>query len=95
VPANATAIVLNVTGTEATADGFVTVYPTTEQRPLASNNNLILGDTKANLVTTKIGKNGKVSIYTQSGTHMVADLFGYYAPATDTSVASRRSARPV
>ncbi len=85
VPANATAIVMNTTGTEASADGFVTVYPTGEAQPTVSNNNLTAGQTRANLVTVKIGAGGKVSLFTQSGTHLIADIFGYYAPATGTA----------
>jgi len=85
VPANATAVVLNATGTEATADGFITVYPTGEPRPLASNQNLVAGQTRANLVTVKLGAGGKVSLYTQQGGHLVVDVLGYYAPATGTA----------
>ena len=85
VPATATAVVLNVVGTEATADGFLTVFPTGEARPLAANQNLVTGQTRGNLVTAKVGVNGRVSIYTQSGTHLVADIFGYYAPPTSTA----------
>ncbi len=82
VPANATAVVLNVTGTEASANGFVTAYPTGEARPLASNNNLAVDGTKASLSTTKVGANGRVSIFVQNGAHIVVDVLGYYAPAT-------------
>ncbi|MEO5900122.1 MAG: DUF4394 domain-containing protein [Ilumatobacteraceae bacterium] len=85
VPANATAVVLNTTGTQATADGFVTAYPAGEVRTEVSNHNLVAGQTRANLVTVKIGAGGRVSLYTQSGTHMVVDIFGYYAPATGTA----------
>ena len=85
IPATATAVVINATMTESTADGFATVFPTGEARPLASNQNVVTGQTRANLVTVKIGAGGKVSMFTQSGGHMVADVLGYYAPATGTS----------
>jgi hypothetical protein len=85
IPANATAVVLNATVTEAAADGFATVFPTGEARPLASNQNVVAGQTRANLVTVKIGAGGKVSMFTQSGGHMIADVVGYYAPATGTA----------
>lgn len=85
VPANATAIVLNTTGVEATGNGFVTVWPAGEARPTVSNHNLATGQTRANLVTVKIGAGGKVSFFTQSGAHLVADVLGYYAPATGTA----------
>ena len=92
VPANATAIVLNTTATQATAAGFITVYPTGETRPVASNLNLMMGQTQANLVTVKVGAGGSVSMYTEGGAHMIADVFGYYAPATGT--AGRYTALP-
>lgn len=85
VPANATAVVLNLTGTDASTAGFVTVYPTGEAIPTVSNQNLAMGQTKANLVTVKIGTGGKVSIFSDGGTHLIADVFGYYAPATSTA----------
>lgn len=79
-PANATAVVLNVTGTQPTAGTFVTVYPADESRPAASNLNLVAGQTRANSVT--VGMNPsvrKVALYNLNGnTHLVADLAGYY-----------------
>ena len=85
VPANATAIVLNTTATKATAAGYITVFPTGEMRPVASNLNLMMGQTQANLVTVKIGTGGSVSMYTEKGAHMIVDVLGYYAPATGTA----------
>lgn len=79
-PANASAVVLNVTGTQPTAGTFVTVYPADEGRPAASNLNLVAGQTRANSVT--VGMNPavrKVALYNFLGnTHLVADLAGYY-----------------
>ena len=85
VPANATAVVLNTTATQATAAGFVTVFPTGETRPVVSNLNVTAGQTQANLVTVKVGTGGSVSMYTDGGTHLLVDVFGYYAPATGTA----------
>ena len=91
VPATAQAVVLNVTATDATADGFVTVYPCGAQRPTASNLNLRTGDTAPNLVTVKLGAGGTVCLYTQSGTHLIADAAGWYpAAAAFTPVVPER-----
>lgn len=82
VPAGATAVVLNVTATDSSAAGFVSVYPTGQPRPLASSLNLEgAGQTRANLVTVPLGEGGSVSLYSQSGAHLVADLEGYYVRA--------------
>lgn len=78
VPADAEAVVLNVAGVAPTADGFVTVYPCLEPRPDASNLNLQQGETAANLVIVRPGSNGKVCVYTERGSHFIADVAGYF-----------------
>jgi hypothetical protein len=77
-PTTATAVVLNVTGTQATAAGYVTVWPCDAEQPTASNLNLTTGATAPNLVIAKIGNSGDICLYTQSGTHLLADLAGYW-----------------
>ena len=81
VPSNATAVVLNVTSTEATtAAGYVTVGPTGALDTGTSSLNLQPGATVPNLVTVKVGTGGKVSLYTNVGAvHLIVDVFGYYA----------------
>ena len=77
LPSTAQTVVLNVTGTDATAAGFVTVWPCGEERPLASSLNLTPGVTSPNAVITRLGAGGKVCLYTQNGAHLLADLTGY------------------
>jgi len=73
------AVVLSVTATEAAGPGFVTVWPSGSVRPLASAlNEPAAGATTSNQVTVPLGADGSVSIFTQSGTHLVADVAGYY-----------------
>ena len=83
VPADATAVALNITGTDPSADGFVTVFPCGTPRPNASNLNLASALTSSNAVLARVGVNGEVCIYTQSGADLVADLNGY-VPATSS-----------
>ncbi|MCU1399341.1 MAG: hypothetical protein JWN62_2450 [Acidimicrobiales bacterium] len=79
-----TAVVLNITATEATAPGYVSVFPTGQAQPVVSSLNLeYAGETIPNLVTVPIGADGTVSLFTQSGTHLIADISGYYRPFTD------------
>ncbi len=74
------AVVLNVTATEASGPGYVTVWPAGATRPLASSLNLeAVGQTRPNLVTVTLGAAGSVDLFTQSGTHLVADVAGYYS----------------
>ncbi|WP_441250550.1 hypothetical protein [Kitasatospora sp. McL0602] len=73
-----TAVVLNVTATNATKGGYVTVYPHGQARPTASNLNFTAGQTIPNLVTVPV-IDGKVNLYNFLGTtDLVADISGYY-----------------
>jgi len=78
VPTGVDAVVLNVTGTEATDNGFVTVWPCDATMPTASNLNLDKGETRANLVVTRVSAAGEVCLYTEKGTQLIADLAGYF-----------------
>ncbi|MEV6523763.1 right-handed parallel beta-helix repeat-containing protein [Longispora sp. NPDC051575] len=79
VPAGVTAVTLNVTATEPTNHGFLTVYPDGRPRPNASSLNWTPGLTVPNLVVVPV-VNGKVAFHnTSPGTvHVVADLVGYH-----------------
>ncbi len=78
VPPDATAVVLNVTATEAQAAGYITVYPCGTTRPTVSNLNTTPGGTVPNAVITKIGTAGKVCIYTSIPTQLLTDINGYF-----------------
>ena len=80
VPATGvTAVVMNVTVTEPTWFGFITAWPSGEPQPLVSNLNFVPGQTVPNLVTVKLGANGKVNLFNSIGsTHLIADVAGYY-----------------
>jgi trimeric autotransporter adhesin len=78
VPANAATAVLNVTVTDPTAAGYVTVYPCGIDPPLASNLNFVARQTIPNAVLTKIGTNGNVCIFNSQPTQLIADVTGYF-----------------
>ena len=89
VPAATTtvsAVVLNVTVTGPSVAGYVTAYPNGTARPTASNLNFVRGQTVANLVTVKVGADGKVALTSTSGgsVQLVADVSGYYAGGVAT-----------
>ncbi|MFN2624623.1 MAG: hypothetical protein ABR520_00880, partial [Mycobacteriales bacterium] len=83
VPVTATAVVLNVTATAPTAATDVRVYPVPDDSafvPTVSNLNVVAGRTVANLVTSKLGRNGAVRLRNAAGdVHLIADVSGYYA----------------
>jgi len=85
VPDDAAAVALNVTATEADADGFITVWPCGAERPTASNLNVTAGGTIPNLVVAKVGAAGKVCLFAQRGTHLIADLNAFWVAAGTTS----------
>jgi hypothetical protein len=77
VPANAAAVVLNVTVSDAAGAGYLTVYPCGGDVPLASNLNFTAGETRANLVTVRLGTGGKVCFYSFGRVAVIADITGY------------------
>jgi uncharacterized protein YkwD len=75
------AVVLNVTATNTTAAGFLTVWPSGNARPNASNLNFAAGQTIPNLVIAMVGSNGKVSLFNSGGTtDIIVDVVGWLAP---------------
>ena len=78
VAANATAAVLNVTVIEPATAGFVTVFPCGSGVPNSSSVNFVAHATVANAVVSKLGINGRVCLYSNSATHLVVDVNGYF-----------------
>lgn len=78
VPATgASAVVLNVTVTDPRP--YLTLWPTGQARPLASNLNHNPGQTVPNLVVVKVGDGGKVSLFNNLGSaNVVVDVAGWY-----------------
>ncbi len=73
------AVVLNVTGVSPSAATFLTVFPSGEALPVASNLNLEPGQVAANLVAVKLAADGSVTLYNNTGsTDVVVDVAGYY-----------------
>lgn len=93
---NVSAVELNVTVTQPTAAGYVTVYPDGADRPLASNLNFTPGLTVANAVIVPVGSDGKVDFYNGStGTvQILADLAGTFAATTGSPTGGFTSQTP-
>jgi hypothetical protein len=83
IPADAVAVALNLTAAGASAPTYVTVHPFAETRPLSSNLNPMPGQVTPNLVVARVGVDGAVVLYNNSGTvDLIADVVGYFAPAS-------------
>ena len=79
VPAEATAVVLNVAATNVAAHSFLTVFPAGENRPDTSNLNLAPGQTIANLVVCRLGEGGALTLDNPIGPcDVLADVMGYF-----------------
>lgn len=76
-PGTALAVFLNVTAVAPSAEGYLTVYPCSAARTLASNVNYRTGAVVANAVLSGAGPDGKVCIYTSAETDLVVDINGF------------------
>lgn len=82
LPASTTAVTLNVTAVAPTSQTYVTVHPAGTDRPSASNLNVVAGETRANLVTVKVGAGNRVTLYNNAGvTDLLVDLAGHFVTA--------------
>jgi LPXTG-site transpeptidase (sortase) family protein len=86
VPDSATAVVLNVTAIDAEGEGYVTVFPWGEALPNTSNVNIKrFGQMVPNLVTVRLGVEGKVGLYSSISANLLVDVFGYYSASGATA----------
>ncbi len=82
VPSGASAVTLNVTSTDASTLGYVTVYACDGERPLVSNLNPSPGRVRPNLVMTPVSGDGTVCLFTLGATDLVVDVTGYLSAAS-------------
>ena len=84
IPATgASAVVVNVTGVDASATTDVAVYPTPndDSSPLASNLNLLPHETAADLAVVGTGVAGAIRLRNSTGDlALVVDLVGWFSP---------------
>jgi hypothetical protein len=93
--AGAGAVLVNLTATDPTAAGYLTVTPT-GSRPassLTSNINFVAGQTVANMAIVPIGPDGQIDVHNYAGdTDVIIDVLGYI---TTTSGAIFQPARAI
>jgi hypothetical protein len=90
IPADVTAVVLNVTVTEPTAAGDIIVYGDGSARPSTSNVNFVKGQTVPNQVIAPVGADGDVDFYNAStgSTDLIADVAGYFTQTPSSGYSS-------
>jgi serine protease len=84
VPSSARAFALSITAQPTGSLGFLTAYPTGQDRPLASTLNSWDGQVVPNAALVSAGTNGAISVYVSNESHVVVDIAGYFAPANQT-----------
>ena len=83
IPANATAVTLNVTAVDTCNPGFLTVFPCGPGGPpLSSSVNYLAGQIVANSVTVKLGDFNRVCVYSLVQSDVIVDVAGFYSDAT-------------
>ncbi|MCL4448359.1 MAG: IPT/TIG domain-containing protein [Actinobacteria bacterium] len=82
----ATSVVLNITATNPTNAGFLTVWPYGVAMPLASSLNFVPNQTVANLVQVPLGPSGVVNIYNYSGSvDVIVDVEGWVGSSSSST----------
>jgi hypothetical protein len=83
VPVGAAAALLNVTITEATDDGFATVYPCGGQVPNTSTVNFQRGRSTANAALVGLDASGRACVATSARADVIVDVSGSFASNSD------------
>jgi hypothetical protein len=79
VPATAQAFVFNATVIPPGSLGFITMWPLGQSQPLVSTLNAIDGAVTNNMAIV-LTTTGSISVYPSAPTHLVLDIFGFFAP---------------
>jgi hypothetical protein len=82
IPSLAAAVSLNVTVTNTQGSGFILIFPQGDPQPDVSTLNYVAGQTIANAAVVPLGTAGGITVIAGvSGTDLILDTNGYYAPA--------------
>jgi uncharacterized repeat protein (TIGR03803 family) len=81
IPPSAAAYSLNLTVVPHGGLGYLTVWPTGQNRPTVSTLNDALGHVIANAAIVVAGTGNEVSAYATDNTDLIIDINGYFAPA--------------
>ena len=72
------AVMLSVTVTNPTAEGFVSVYASGSPQPSTSDLNFVPGLTVSNLVVAPLGADGKIAVFNPGGkVDLIVDVLGW------------------
>ena len=81
IPASASAVALNLTVTQPTAQGNLRLYPSDQAAPATSTLNYTAGQTRANNAIVGLGASGALAVrctQASGSAHVVLDVSGYF-----------------
>ncbi|HSN10558.1 MAG TPA: S8 family peptidase [Propionibacteriaceae bacterium] len=85
VMASVSAVLVNITATDVTSDGYVTAYASGGTMPATSNANFTYGSTSANLALVPVGSDGAISLTVMGGSvQLIVDIQSYVVGGTVT-----------
>lgn len=91
IPAQVSAVALNLTVTDATGNGYIAAQADGEGAPGISNLNYATGQTVANAAIVSVGADGYIDIYNvgtaKAAADLIADVTGYFRPAAASGYA--------
>jgi YVTN family beta-propeller protein len=85
--ASAAAYSLNVAVVPPGPLGYLTIWPAGQQQPTVATLNSVDGRVKANAAIVPAGVSASVSVFVSNTTDVVLDIDGYFAPATQSTLA--------
>lgn len=92
----ATAVVLDVTATNATANSHVTAYKPGSSRPNTSDLNFAAGETRSTAVVVPVDAQGRVSLFNHSGSvDLIASVEAFYLPFGPTTDPINKPMNPI
>lgn len=83
VPAGSSAIAANVTAVDPGAAGFLTAYPCSTGRPLASSGNYTAGISRGAQAVVPLAADGSLCVYSSAAADVVVDLQGAFVADGD------------
>lgn len=82
VPADATAVAINLTSHNPRSPGFFTAYPCGGARPNVSNSNFVAGQIVAASAIVPIGANGSICVFQYGDANLIVDLTGSFGASS-------------
>ena len=85
VPADAAAVVLNVTAVDPAGPGYLGVAPCADRPGDVSSVNYVTGQTVADLAVTPLGPGGTVCVSSFAASHVLVDVMGWFVAGSSFS----------